>query len=132
MEIQEINAYLVPVNNGKVLVLKRDIECWEFPGGRIEFGEMPEIAALRECEEETGLKARDLTLLGVTSAVYEKGGDTKHSIYIVFAGRVDSEGIKLSSEHAEAKWVNIAELEFMKLCFNARDVPFFMREKNLV
>ncbi len=131
MKVQEINAYLVPVNNGKVLVLKRDMECWEFPGGGIEFGEMPEIAAVRECEEETGLKARNLTLLGVTSAVYEKGGGMKHSIYIVFAGKVDPQEIKLSSEHVEAKWVNIAELEFMKLCFNARDVPYFIKEKNI-
>ncbi|MGB9719356.1 MAG: NUDIX hydrolase [Candidatus Anstonellales archaeon] len=131
MKVQEINAYLVPVNNGKVLVLKRDTECWEFPGGRIEFGEMPEITAVRECMEETGLKARDLVLLTVTSAVYEKGGDTKHSVYVVFAGRVDSQEIKLSGEHVEAKWVNIAELEFMNLCFNARDVPYFIREKNI-
>lgn len=132
MKIQEINAYLVPVNNGKVLVLKRNTECWEFPGGRIEFGEMPEIAAVRECEEETGLKARELVLLTVTSAVYEKNGDKKHSIYIVFAGKVDLGEVRVSGEHVEAKWVNIAELEFMNLCFNARDVPYFMREKNII
>ena len=28
---------------------------WEFPGGRIEPGETPEAAAVRECLEETGL-----------------------------------------------------------------------------
>ena len=28
---------------------------WEFPGGRIEPGETPETAAIRECLEETGL-----------------------------------------------------------------------------
>jgi 8-oxo-dGTP diphosphatase len=28
---------------------------WEFPGGKIERGEAPEAAAVRECAEETGL-----------------------------------------------------------------------------
>jgi 8-oxo-dGTP diphosphatase len=31
---------------------------WTLPGGGIEFGEPPDIAALREVEEETGLVAR--------------------------------------------------------------------------
>jgi mutator protein MutT len=29
---------------------------WEFPGGKIESGESPEEAALRECREETGME----------------------------------------------------------------------------
>lgn len=31
---------------------------WTLPGGGIEFGEAPDVAALREVEEETGLVAR--------------------------------------------------------------------------
>src|SRR5262245_8496491 len=33
---------------------------WEFPGGKIEQGEKPEAAAVRECLEETGLVVEPL------------------------------------------------------------------------
>ena len=33
---------------------------WEFPGGKIEPGETPEAAAVRECEEEAGIVVRPL------------------------------------------------------------------------
>jgi len=40
---------------------------WEFPGGMVEPGEDPAVAAARELEEETGWKAGPLTLLGATN-----------------------------------------------------------------
>lgn len=47
---------------GEVLIARRDSNAehlpgvWEFPGGKIEAGETPESAAIREAREETGLK----------------------------------------------------------------------------
>jgi 8-oxo-dGTP pyrophosphatase MutT (NUDIX family) len=40
-----------------------------FPGGRIEPGETPEAAALRECEEETGIPAHLPEILGRLSPI---------------------------------------------------------------
>lgn len=50
------------MRDGTVLVARRDgtqhlAGAWEFPGGKIEHGEEPAVAALRELHEETGLKA---------------------------------------------------------------------------
>lgn len=48
-------------HNGRILVQKRKptgvwANLWEFPGGRLEPGETPEMALVREYEEETELK----------------------------------------------------------------------------
>ena len=50
------------MRGGDVLVAKRVGDAhlggaWEFPGGKIEDGEEPDAAALRELREETGLVA---------------------------------------------------------------------------
>ncbi|MDX2289973.1 MAG: RNA pyrophosphohydrolase [Hyphomicrobiaceae bacterium] len=37
---------------------------WQMPQGGIDEGEDPRAAALRELEEETGIKARDVTIIG--------------------------------------------------------------------
>jgi 8-oxo-dGTP pyrophosphatase MutT (NUDIX family) len=66
-------AVLVPVVLGKVpgiLLTKRNAHLSKhagqvsFPGGRIDAGETPEAAALREAEEEVALAPRDVELLG--------------------------------------------------------------------
>ena len=42
---------------GVILHLHRRLGIWVQPGGHIDEGEEPAAAALRECEEETGLRA---------------------------------------------------------------------------
>jgi len=41
---------------------------WEFPGGMVETGEDPGLAALRELEEETGWRAETSRLLGSSNS----------------------------------------------------------------
>lgn len=123
-KIQELNAYFVPMHEGKVLLLKRrKMEVWEFPGGKVEWGETPEEAARRELKEETGLAGGSAEFVGITSATYEKEGSQKHSIYIVYKGAVDSGEISVGLEHEDARWVSLEEAKFMKLGLNCEDVP---------
>jgi putative (di)nucleoside polyphosphate hydrolase len=51
---------------GRVLVLERDDVpgAWQFPQGGLDAGETPLAAARREAEEETGISARALRLIG--------------------------------------------------------------------
>ncbi len=54
-----VTATLVPFNEGIVLVQRKYppfVDDWCLPGGFIEAHEVPEHSAIREVEEETGLK----------------------------------------------------------------------------
>ncbi len=124
----ELNAYFVPFRNGKILVLRRKNGFWEFPGGGVEFGEHPEKTAVREMEEETGLKVKELALLGVSSATYEKDGREKHSVYVIYKGEVEGDELKIRSEHEEGRWISPTELEFIKLGLNARDAVDLLKK----
>jgi 8-oxo-dGTP diphosphatase len=56
-------AIAVVEDQGRYLIGQRQLGgtlagYWEFPGGKIEAGETPQAAAVRECREETGLSVR--------------------------------------------------------------------------
>jgi ADP-ribose pyrophosphatase YjhB (NUDIX family) len=55
---------------GRLLLVQRAVEPglgqWCLPSGFVEWDETPEVAAARECAEETGLAVGDLELLGVS------------------------------------------------------------------
>ena len=57
--------------HGQILVLRRSHitpEAWQMPQGGMKRGEEPEVAVLREVEEETGLTAVDIEILGSCKA----------------------------------------------------------------
>ncbi len=65
------------VKDGKILMVQRDEEeCedahmkWEFPGGKVDFGETPEQAIEREFKEETGIEVKAVKLMPYVQTVY--------------------------------------------------------------
>lgn len=55
-------------SKGEILLQRRiDNDLWGCAGGAVEMGETVEEAAIREAYEETGLRIRNLKLLGVYS-----------------------------------------------------------------
>ena len=79
---------------GEVLLQRRgDSNKWGFPGGAIELGETPQIAAIREAKEETGLDVEVGDIIGIytDSDIEYPNGDKAHSICIVFELKVVGE-----------------------------------------
>ena len=68
-------AAAVLIDRGKVLLTRRldgqHLEgMWEFPGGKLEPGESPEDAVVRECAEECGIDVEVIDILDVTHHRY--------------------------------------------------------------
>ncbi|MFD7158880.1 NUDIX hydrolase [Kribbella sp. NPDC059898] len=61
-------AAAVVIESGRVLLVRRRVAegslWWQFPAGKVEEGEPPATAAVRETREETGLQVEYVALLG--------------------------------------------------------------------
>ncbi len=93
--------------DGKVLLSQRPIGksmagLWEFPGGKVEPGETPEAALIRELEEELGINTWPSCLAPLTFASH--GYDDFHLLMPLFACR-KWEGIPNPREGQALKWV---------------------------
>jgi 8-oxo-dGTP diphosphatase len=69
---------------------------WEFPGGKVEPGESPQQALVRECREELGVELEVADLLGEVQVGIGP--------MYVYRARIVS-GTPIAYEHAEVRWL---------------------------
>ena len=84
---------------------------WEFVGGKIEAGETPEQALIRECHEE----------LDVTISVGEKFMDVVHeypdlTVHLMLFSAVIAAGTPRMLEHNDLRWITPAEIGNYEFC----------------
>ncbi len=89
---------------------------WEFPGGKIESGESPAEALIREIYEELGCRIRPGALLGTGRA---RTGSRNVRLDVYAAELVS--GRPLAGEHQEVRWAAASEL--VALAWAPADIP---------
>lgn len=109
---------VVCLRDQEVLLIKRGtpprLGQWSVPGGRLEWGETLQVAALRELKEETGVDAQLLGLIDVIDGVFParpspdgKGGEiTRHYVLIDYAARWTGGEPVAGDDAAEARFVS--------------------------
>jgi dihydroneopterin triphosphate diphosphatase len=115
VNVGTVDVFLVSLADGewKVLTLQRSLTtrcpgAWETVHGRIEAGEEPEDAAVREVREETGLVVQ--RLYNVTVQPFYLHRIHTVELAVVFAAFVDSSApITLSEEHSAHMWLSAPE-----------------------
>ncbi len=98
--------------DGRLLISQRPAGksmagLWEFPGGKVEPGETPEAALIRELHEELGIDTWESCLAPLTFASHSYSDF--HLIMPLFACR-KWEGTPTSREGQNLRWARVAEL----------------------
>jgi 8-oxo-dGTP diphosphatase len=80
---------------------------WEFPGGKIEAGETPEAALIRELREELDIETKEACLAPLTFASHSY--DDWHLMMPLYVCR-KWQGTPVTKEHSALKWVRPQKL----------------------
>ncbi len=99
---------------GRLLLIQRlrepEAGCWGLPGGKIDFGERAEQAAVREIAEELGIRVTIERLACVTEII--DAGDGRHWVSPVYQARIISgePSIREPDKHGGWAWYALGEL----------------------
>src|SRR5580698_9626553 len=108
---------------GKILICRRRADQphalkWEFPGGKLEFGESPSAALQRELREELGIESEPAAEI----TRYEFAYPGKVPILLIFMALTEWSGALENRIFGAMEWVlpdRLAEYDFLE-----GDIPF--------
>lgn len=111
----------VVIRDGKVLLVQRAHDPgkgqWQIPGGYVEADEELALAVVRECQEEAGVTAEVVDVVGFRHSVGGAGaiGGPSTNVYVMFRLRpVSGEPAADGDETAAAGYFSLQEVEQME------------------
>ena len=112
MKIVLVAAVALVDADGRVLIAKRPEDkqlggLWEFPGGKVEAGERPETALIRELKEELSIDVTESCLAPLTFASHAY--EHFHLLMPLYVCR-RWKGMALGAEGQELAWVRPLKL----------------------
>jgi 8-oxo-dGTP diphosphatase len=127
-------AAAVLVESGRVLLTRRKSGAhlegkWEFPGGKVEAGEDPRDALVRELREEIGIEAQVGEILDVTFHRYE---DADKAVLLLFflAARTPASPEPRAIDVAAFEWATREKLD--PAVFPPADVAVLEKVRRMV
>lgn len=107
----EVVCALMEDDAGRLLVARRPAHkhlggLWEFPGGKVEAGEEPAVALIREIREELGCEVVPGMRLGAVTHAYA----TVTVRLTPFLVRLVPGAVPVAREHEALRWVTRAEI----------------------
>ena len=91
---------------------KTQAGLWEFPGGKIEPGETPAQALVRECREELAISVEDPQVLASVVHRYPE----KTVRLILMECRIARGDVPVPQEHQAVAWVTASDLATLPIC----------------
>jgi 8-oxo-dGTP diphosphatase len=115
-----LGAGTVVHRKGRMLVVKRaeapNLGFWAFPGGRVEQGETPMEAAVRETREEVGLEVKVEGIFDVVTYFPSELGKGRWDqvVLVDYLAKPISGKVVINKESADFRWILPDEMKDLK------------------
>jgi 8-oxo-dGTP pyrophosphatase MutT (NUDIX family) len=106
------------------MLKRKDSGNWTMPGGTLKFGESLPSCAVREVEEESGLKVELTDIIGVYAdpnvIVSYSDGEVRQEFTVLYFGTVIETAVSLDEESTAYAWVDLKDALEIQLAASQR------------